>query len=87
MEFSSLTQRNPLFHPFVLLQAMRSGSVWFTWLKCGNHFALFTFTAMQSLLGDVSPFLVIKAFTIMLAKRGTAFVRGCIGYHFDGLLS
>ena len=25
--------------------------------------------------------------TTMLAKRGTVFVRGCIGYHFDGLLS
>ena len=23
----------------------------------------------------------------MLAERGTVFVRGCIGYHFDGLLS
>ena len=32
--------RNPPFHPFVLFQAMRSGSVRFTWLKCGNHFAL-----------------------------------------------
>ena len=40
VEFSSLTQKNPLFHPFVLFQAMRSGSVWFTWLKCSNHFAL-----------------------------------------------
>ena len=29
-----------VFHPFVLFQAMRSGSVWFTGLKCGNHFAL-----------------------------------------------
>ena len=25
--------RNPLFHPFVLFQAMCFGSVWFTWLK------------------------------------------------------
>ena len=32
-------------------------------------------------------FLVSQAFTTMLAKRGTVFVRGCIGYHFDGLLS
>ena len=24
---------------------------------------------------------------IMLAKGGTVFVRGCIGYHLDGLLS
>ena len=31
--------------------------------------------------------VVGQAFTSMLAKRGTVFVRGCIGYHFDGLLS
>ena len=79
MEFSSLTQRNPLFHPFVLFQAMRSGSVWFTWLKCGNHFALFTLTAMQSLLGDVSRFLVIQVFTTMLAKRGTVLCVDVLG--------
>ena len=44
---------------------------------------------MQSLLGEVFFlfFLVSQAFTTMLAKRGTVFVRGCIGYHFDGLLS
>ena len=35
-----INARNPLFHPFVLFQAMHSGSVWFTWLKCSNHFAL-----------------------------------------------
>ena len=48
------------------------------------------FTAMQSLLGDVSlffSFLVSQAFTTMLAKRGTVFEHECIGYHFDGLLS
>ena len=32
-------------------------------------------------------FVVRQAFISMLAKRGTVFVRGCIGYHFDGLLS
>ena len=42
---------------------------------------------MQSLLGDVSLFLVSQILTTMLAKRSTVFVRGCIGYHFDGLLS
>ena len=31
--------------------------------------------------------VVSQAFTSMLAKWGTAFVRGCIGYRFDGLLS
>ena len=32
-------------------------------------------------------FVVRQAFISMLAKGGTVFVRGCIGYHFDGLLS
>ena len=31
--------------------------------------------------------VVSQAFISMLAKRGTIFVRGCIGYHYDGLLS
>ena len=42
---------------------------------------------MQSLLEDVSLFLVSQVLTTMLAKKCTVFVRGCIGYHFDGLLS
>ena len=42
---------------------------------------------MQPLFGDVSLFLVTQALTTMLAKRGTVFVRGCIGYHCGGLLS
>ena len=31
--------------------------------------------------------VVNQAFTSMLAERSTVLVRGCIGYHFDGLLS
>ena len=31
--------------------------------------------------------VVSQAFISMLANRGTVSVRGCIGYHFDGLLS
>ena len=31
--------------------------------------------------------VVSQAFTSMLAKKGYSFVRGCIGYHFEGLLS
>ena len=58
---------------------MRSGSVWFTWLKCGNHFALL-------LLGGVSLFLffvflfcfVSQAFTTMLAKGGDFCVCVCV---------
>ena len=30
---------NPVFHPFVLFQAMCSGSVWFICFKCSNHFS------------------------------------------------
>ena len=41
---------------------------------------------MQSLWSLEMFCLVSQAFTTMLAKRGTVFVRGCIGYHFDGLL-
>ena len=45
--------RNPVFHPFVLFQAMRSGSVWFTWLKCGNHFAPLLQCSHCLVFGDV----------------------------------
>ena len=45
--------RNPVFHPFVLFQAMRSGSVWFTWLKCSNHFALLLQCNHCLVFGDV----------------------------------
>ena len=31
--------------------------------------------------------VVSQAFNSMLANRGTVLVHGCIGYHFDGLLS
>ena len=40
---------------------------------------------MQS-VWSLEMFVVSQAFISMLAKRGS-FVRGCIGYHFDGLLS
>ena len=42
---------------------------------------------MQSLFGLWRCFVVSQAFISMLAKRGTVFARGCIVYHFDGLLS
>ena len=69
LEFSSFTQRNPLFHPFVLFQAMCSGSVWFTWLKCSNHFALLLQCNHCLVFGDFC--VVSQAFINMLAKRGT----------------
>ena len=79
-----INTRNPVFHPFVLFQAMCSRSVWFTWLKCSNNFALLL---QCNHCLEMFLCLVSQAFTTMLAKRGTVFVRGCIGYHFDGLLS
>ena len=43
---------------------------------------------MQSLLGLWRCFVYLaRPFTTVLVKRGTVSVRGCIGYHFDGLLS
>jgi len=81
-----INERNPPFQPFVLFQAMRSGSVWFAWLKCGNHIALLLQCNHCLVFGDVLC-IVSQAFTSMLAKRGTVLVRGFIGYHFDGLLS
>ena len=64
---------------------MRSGSVWFTWLIYGNRFSLLLQCNHCLVFGDVSLFVVSQAFISMLANRGTVSVRGCIGYHFDGL--
>ena len=64
-----INKRNPLFHPFVLFQAMCSGSVWFTWLKCGNHFALLLQCNHCLVFGDFC--VISQAFISMLAKRGT----------------
>ena len=84
-EFSSFTQGILFFILFVLFKAMRSGSVWFTWLKCSNHFALLL-QCSHCLEMFILSFLVSQAFISMLAKRGAVFMHGCIGYHFDGLL-
>ena len=81
-----LHSKESCFHPFVLFQAMYSGSVWFTWLKCSNYFVLLLQCNHCLVFGDVLC-IVSQAFTSMLEKRGTVLVRGCIGYHFDGLLS
>ena len=55
---------------------MRFGSVWFTWLKCSNHFALLT--AMQS-VWSLEMFVVSQAFISMLAKRGTVLCVDVLG--------
>ena len=83
-----INKRDPLFHPFVLFQALFSGSVWFTWLKCSNHFApLLQCSHCLEMFLFFFFFLVRQALTTVLANRGTVSVHGCIGSHFDGLLS
>ena len=59
--FIIYTRLNPVFHPFALFLAMRSGSAWFTWLKCGNHFALLL--QCNHCLEMFLFFLVSQAFT------------------------
>ena len=76
---------------------MCSGSVWFTGLKCGNHFALLLqcihclemFLTSSSFFFLFSFFLFLKLARPLLLcwQKGVVFVRGCIEYHFDGLLS
>ena len=89
LKFLSLT-RGILF--FILLlcfkRCVRSGSVWFTWLKCGNNFAFLLQCnhCLEMFLLFFFFFFFSQAVTTMLAKRGTVAMRGCIGYHFDGLL-
>ena len=85
-----INTRNPVFHPFVLLQAMCSGSVLFTWLKCGNHVALLLQCnhCLEMFPPPPPPpplffffffFLVSQALTTMLAKRGTVLCVDVLG--------
>ena len=66
-EFSSLPQKNPLFHPFVLFQAMRSGSG----LLGLNAVIILPFNCNAIIVWSLEMFVVRQAFTSMLAKRGT----------------
>ena len=72
-----INKKNPVFHPLVLFQAMRSGSVWFTWLKCSNHFALLLHCNHCLVFGDFC--VVSQAFIGMLAKRGTVLCVDVLG--------
>ena len=49
-------------------------------------FIILPFNCNAIIVWSLEMFVVRQAFTSMLAKRGTIFVRGRIGYHFDGLL-
>ena len=71
-----INKKNPLFHIFVLFEAMRSGSVWFTWLKCSNHFALYL---QCKSVWSLEMFVVSQAFISMLAKRGTVLCVDVLG--------
>ena len=86
LEFSSLTQ-GILF--FTLLFCFKQYVLSLSGLL-GNHFAviILPFYCNAIIVWSLEMFCVVsQAFTSMLAKRGTVSVRGCTGYHFDGLLS
>ena len=52
-----------------------------------NAVIILPFYCIAIIVWSLEMFCVVsQAFTSILAKRGTVFVRGCIGYHFDGLL-
>ena len=72
-----INTRNPVFYPFVLFQAMRSGSVWFTWLK---WIIILPFYCNAIIVWSLEMFCVVsQAFTSMLAKRGTVLCVDVLG--------
>ena len=85
---SSFTQGIPFF---IILSCFKQSVLGPSGLLvniCGNHFALLLQCNHRlEMFLFFFFFLVSPDFTTMLAKRGTVFVRGCIGYHFNGLLS
>ena len=81
-----INSRESSFSSFCPVQAVRSGFVWFTWLKCSNHFPLllqcnhclemflfFFFSLFFFLFLFFFFFLVSQALTTMLAKKGYRF--------------
>ena len=85
LEFSSLTKRI-LF--FILLSHFKQCVLGLSGLLGLNAVIMLPFYCNAIIVWSLEMFCVIsQAFTSMLAKRGTVFVHGCIGYHFDGLLS
>ena len=85
LEFSSLTQ-GILF--FILLSRFKQCVLGLSGLLGLNAVIILPFNCNAIIVWSLEMFCVVsQAFTSMLAKRGTVFVCGCIGYHFDGFLS
>ena len=82
-EFSSLTKRI-LF--FILLSCFTQCVLSLSGLLGLNAVIILPFNCNAIIVWSLEMFVVRQAFVSMLAKKGTVFVRGCIGYHFDGLL-
>ena len=70
-----INSRESSFSSFCPVQAVRSGFVWFTWLKCSNHFPLLLQCnhCLEMFLFFSFFFLVSQALTTMLAKKGYRF--------------
>ena len=84
-EFSSLTKRI-LF--FILLSHLKQCVLGLSGLPGLNAVIILPFYYNAIIVWSLEMFCVVsQAFTSMLAKKGYSFVRGCIGYHFDGLIS
>ena len=85
LEFSSLTKRI-LF--FILLSHFKQCVLGLSGLLGLNAVIILPFNCNAIIVWSLEMFCVVsQAFTSMLAKRGTIFVCGCTGYHFDGLFS
>ena len=84
LEFSSLTQ-GILF--FILLSCFKQCVLGLSGLLGLNAVIILPLYCNAIIVWSLEMFCVVsQAFISMLAKRGTVFARGCIGYHFDGLL-
>ena len=83
-EFSSLTQGILVF---ILLSCFKQCVLGLSGLLGLNAVIILPFYCIAIIVWSLEMFVVRQAFISMLANRGTVFVRGCIGYHFDGLLS
>ena len=82
LEFSSLTQKESCFLSF--LSCFKQCVLG---LSCLLGLIILPFNRSAIIVWFLEMFVVRQAFISMLAKRSTVFVCGCIGYHFDGLLS
>ena len=86
LEFSSLTQKESSFSSF--LSCFKQCVLGLSGLLGLNAVIILPFYCNAIIVWSLEVFcLVSQAFISMLANRGTVLVRGCIGYHFDGLLS